>query len=704
MKKHNNTQIEKILPEGNIFGQNDSDEFTIQIDNEFIGVFKTLEYLSLPFSITGNQKTFEKLFEKAQLKGTSFQDELNKDRNALRIIHQVNSHMRTHPVLSKQILDHTLSRIYVYDNILASTNELKTFEGHLAKVAVSWKRLSDFYCIEGLVGGDGENNPFTEEQDSSFIAGGLDSLETKLPLLKYNLDEHTWKKICIQLSSVVNRDYRQIDRATDVLSIVFGNDREISNNEIFDSIDLVDKLSKSVFSTNIEIGKLYNTLVRFHNWLPLAIKQTNFDGDAYDSICIPSKKALDMLDESSDIAKSLSKITDATSPKGIGLVRLVDDGKIGNRIELIAQINNLEDRLLVQEENSRNEYSLFTLEDQSFYPGLMGGKWKGSKLLHDAKEAFGLSYHIPIGFGISSMAIESIMKERGISEILSKNIFSLDEGRRRKILDLIEKTDFSGIIDDRVLNQLGESIIVRSSMYGEDGTSNFSGTYDSTRCVIGQVEKAIKLVVKSYFSSEAVKSREDIGLAHIPGISLKIEEHIKGSGGVIHITDQGCSLSFSETPEDAVNGNGTYNSGETLYETITGTSLEEISEDLELLHDFFGNIDLEFVQENGTSNIYLIQKRPKYKLPDVVDRNISGDRITVSSISDLHNTRLDKPYVVEMPFLGKENINNHEEDIMNFIRENINYVVAVEGRMPSVAHIPNKIEGHFRIPYLFKGD
>jgi hypothetical protein len=40
---------------------------------------------------------------------------------------------------------------------------------------------------------------------------------------------------------------------------------------------------------------------------------------------------------------------------------------------------------------------------------------------------------------------------------------------------------------------------------------------------------------------------------------------------------------------------------------------------------------------------------------------------------------------------------------MDFVGKNKEYIIAVEGDMPSVAYIPNQIEGHFRIPYLSGG-
>ena len=504
------------------------------------------------------------------------------------------------------------------------------------------------------------------------------------------------------MSSVIGRDYQQIDRAVDVLGIVFGKEREISEDELQQSLRNIDELSTSVFETNTDLGKVYNTLIRFHNWMPLALKQNGPEGDTYDSICVPTKKALGMLEGSSDVRLALAMIIDATSPRGLALATLVDDEQIGSKQELIKRSKDLEERLSTDIAKGREDFSAFSLEDSAFYTGLTGGKWKGLKLLHDAKEALGLTYQVPRGFAVSSMTIERILRESGVEDVLKENIFSLEEGRRQQILELLDNTNFEGYVIEDLLSPLGNSLIVRSTMYGEDGGSNFSGTYESVACERENLGEAIKEVVKSYFSREAISSREDVGLAHILGISFVIQERIRGQGGVIHLAKDECKVSFAETPEEAVQGNGTYHSARTIDKVLEGTPLERLGDDLSSIYKVFGDSDIEFVIDGDTS-IYLTQLRPKYKTPELVSRDINADRIVLSNLDDLSNIVLDRNYIVTMEFLGKGSIVNREGEIMEFIRQNKKFIAAVEGDMPSVAHIPNKIEGHFRIPYLIRG-
>jgi len=696
------TGIRRILPDGDVFGSVNSDEFTLIFEGERQGIFKRFEYLSLPFSITGNKEKFNQLIKRAEENGTSFIQELDNDPEAKCIVDSIFSRMDSNPAFSKQILDHLLGRVYVDDNVLSRIENGDSFESHLAKVVVGWKHLADFYCIEGLVGGEGERNPFREGKNSSFIAGGLDSLETVLPILRQKVDEKEWKEICLKLSSVVGRDYKQIDRAVGVLEIVFGKEGEMSGDEVQQSIRLINELSASTFETNSDIGKLYNTLIRFHNWIPLALRQNGPDGDTYDSICVPAKKAIGMLDKSSEVEQALSEITDATSPKGLALATLVEDGKIGNKMELVRGCKGLEGRLSSVIDEGREDFSVFSFEDSAFYTGLTGGKWKGLKLLHDAKEALGLTYQVPDGFAVSSLITERVLKENGILNLINEDIFSLDEERRQKILALLDNADFERHIPNEMLSSLGENLIVRSSMYGEDGSSNFSGTYESAPCNREKLGNALRDVVKSYFSREAIASREDIGLGHIPGISFVVQQRINGQGGVIHLTTDECSVSFAETPEDAVNGNGTLKSTRTIGDTLKETPLEALKGDLSSLYKVFGDSDVEFVIDKK-ANVYLTQLRSKYKTPKLISKDIKAERIVVNSLDDLPKTVLDRKCIVTMDFLGRDNIMSREGEIMDFIRKNKEYIVAIEGKMPSVAHIPNKIEGHFRIPYLVGG-
>ena len=76
--------------------------------------------------------------------------------------------------------------------------------------------------------------------------------------------------------------------------------------------------------------------------------------------------------------------------------------------------------------------------------------------------------------------------------------------------------------------------------------------------------------------------------------------------------------------------------------------------------------------------------------------------VKVSTVEDLEHVSLDQECLVYMKFLGKDNVMNKEGEIMDFIRSNKDYVKGIAGTMPKVAHIPNKIEGHFKIPYLKK--
>jgi len=689
--------IKSILPEGNFFGTKNSDEFYINVNGAKEGVFKRFEYPSLPFSITQNEDLFNRLLKKAQNNGTSFKDELENDLVANKIMNEVFNKMENSPSFSKQTLDTLLSNFYVKDNILTNIEIENDFENNLAKVILSWNKLADFYCIEGLVGGDGEINPLNKNTNSSLISGGLDSLETILPILKKKSSDLDWKKILLKMSSIIGRDYKQIDKAVNVLGTIYKSNLELKENEIEESKQLIDELTRSRFDNNTDIGKFYNALIRFHNWMPLSLKKDNLEGDVYDSICKPSKNALELLDNK-EISSKLSNIRDATSPKGLALVTLVDEDIIGSKNKLIEKIIKLEKIIDKRLEHEEDIFYKFNFTDPVFYTALVGGKWRGLKLLYDTREALNLNYKIPDGFVISSIKINKILKENEIFNILNGNIFYLSNDKADKIIKKIENINFDNYFND--IN-LSNKLIIRSSMYGEDGISNFSGTYNSLSCTKDNVNEAIKEVIKSYFNREAIKSREDIGLAHIPGISLIVQEKIDGIGGVIHLMESEFGLSMGETPEDVVLGKGNHKFSNTIVDIIDGTPLNNIKDDLNILYNIFGNLDIEFVINNDLE-IYLTQLRPKYKVYQASNEKYDLERKLINNIDDLKIISLNSKYVVRMDFLGRDNIMDKENIIMDFIRKNKNYIVAIEGNMPKVAHIPNKIEGHFRIPYLYK--
>jgi hypothetical protein len=708
----------RILPDGDLFGNKSEDEFIAELNGERFGVFKRFEYLSIPFSIVGREDVFYRVLKRARENSSSFKEELKKDAEASNLAKKVLDTMSQKPEFSKQVVDTLLSRVYVHDNLIARMYAGKEsfFEDNIARIVVAWNKLADFYNIEGFVGGNGENNPFEANgRGHSVLAGGLDSLEARLPqAFKRIENDFEKKKMLLQLSSIVGRSYKQIEHAINVLDIVSKDKQiELNKDEVNECKELVDILSKAVFSKNIEHGKFFNTIIRFHNWMPLALKKSDPIGDAYDSICVPSKKAFGELTELPKIKESLSKITDATSPKGLGIATLVDEGKIPGKEIIAKRINSLENEVNKFINNEIRDFFFLNLKDNLFYSSITGGKWRGLKLLSDAKEALGLKYNIPEGFVMTSFATQELLKNVGADKIIYRNALAFSLADALAVQNKIMGSD--SIIDsisglESEINSLFESsddeIVVRSSMYGEDGNSNFSGTYESkvARNNKQEVENAIKAVVSSYFSKEAISSRNDVNLAHIPGIGVIFQRKIAGKGGVIHITNQSASISYAKNPEEAVQGNGVGYSAQNIDELLENhkTELSELKEELKKLHQLFGDIDLEFVVDKK-NDVYLTQMRTKYTIPqaDIPDTK-KLDKLKIKKLDELLGLKLDRSLIVEMDFLGKENLADKESLIMDFIRNNKQYIKAVAGYMPQVAHIPNKIEGHFRIPYIKK--
>jgi len=693
---------ERVLPEGDLFGTVEDDEFNISIDGEDSGVFKRFQYPKALFSVTNNEELFEEVLEEAENEGSSFAEELGQNKEARNVVNDVSARMENNPMFSREIMDTLLARVYVDDNIIADVPAEDSLESKMAKFSAGWKHLSDFYSIEGLVGGDAENiNPFLEGE-ASRTAGTLDSLETVLPALRDTLSDEEWSRTKLQLSSVVERDASHIEHATNVLEHIHGK-KEYDQEFLQRSRDRVDDLAHSSFDSNVDFGKFYNTVIRFHNWMPLNITENGPEGDQYDSICAPAKDGIEYI-EGLSIEEPLNEIGDATSPKGLALSWLIDeelevDGEtIGDREEFAAEEERFQQVIGERVQADRTDFSEITFDDPAMYSGLTGGKWKGLKLLEDAQEHFDLDYDVPDGRAVTSIGVERLMEEAGVSDTVQENLFSMDEESRQQIVEAIDDVDVSQYFD------LGQDTIMRSSMYGEDGGSNFAGTYESYLSG-DNPDQAFKDVIKSYFSKRAVEAREDKGLTHDGGIGVIVQDAITPEeGGVLHLAGDEYALSTASDPERAVEGLGDNVTSSEISELVEGTELEGLESDLEELHRTFGEIDIEYVANDD--EVYLTQMRPKYSAAESLDQDLTDyQRFNIEEFDEIHSTELNGTgkYVVEMDFLGRDNIMDRVNELNRFIIDNEDKISGIECNMPIAAHIPNNIESHFGIPYRKTG-
>jgi len=695
-----------LLSKGDFFGYDHNDEFSISLDGQEKGVFKTFEYLSLPFSITGNTELYNSLLTRCRELGTSFNQELEVSPEAKGIVQQVFSRMELSPCFSRQALDTLLAQVYVRDEILTKDLPAQlTFEQGIARFIFGWVQQADFYCIEGLVGGDGSGNPLIiNGRERSLNAGALDCLEEHLPSMMRFLSTDEQKKLLLQISSLVERDYLDILQAVKTLETVHGYS-SIQEQEAHDLCTSVERLSQQSLMTNIEHGKFVNSIIRFHNCLPLHLLSRDLTFDTYDSVCLPAKSALSLT--TGTIKGVVQTIKEATSPKGVALARLVDEGILIGKEEVSKELDllNSEDHLGRLREQEQ-DYFLFKFDSPAFYTPLCGGKWKGLKLLHDAQQLLGLKYKVASGSCVSSIAINKVLEQQGIMQLVQSQGFDLEETTRRDIVDLIGSISFEEYLPqvfEQVRSTSGSELVVRSSMYGEDGVSNFSGTYESVCCTPENLDQALRTVVSSYFSSEAVKSRQDLGLAHLPGISVVVQNKLEGKGGVVHLTQEGIAISYASNGEKAVAGEGDHHQANSFNELEQGlhAEMQPYFPDLAKLHEVFGDIDVEFIL-NG-SQLYLTQMRPKHQpnLKHKIDTS-SYVKVTLNSVEELNNLTLTEKQVAVFSFLSQEGIMGRRDEIMEGVRRNREYLVAVEGPMPPVAHIPNKIEGHFGVPYFYE--
>lgn len=683
----------RIIAAGDYFGSDTNDEFRINVEGNDWGVFKKFEYLTIPFSFLGREDISKRLLDRAKTNGTSFNDELEKDTKARDISTEFLDRMRESSDFSRQVFETLLSRVYVRDNqLFESTLSEMSLEQAVARSVRAWETQADFYCIEGLVGGDGISNPLMDNPGTRLpIAGIIDCLEGDLPVVLGSMGEYDRNKFLIQMSRIVERDYNAIEYGSEFLSGLFTGS-ELDDEDLGNMARSVDALSKTSLEGNLNVGIFTNSLIRFHNWLPISLKSGDCSVESYEGLTGPIARAIELVDEATRI--ELGQINDATSPKGVALARLIDEGKIPGKEVVIDLLNNQPG---LQDDG---KHSTFEYEDPAFYTGLVGGKWKGLKLLHDTKNLFGLTYKLAPGFCISSIAVNQMLEGEGVLGKILRNSYAMDEQTRAEIVNDIGSINVDKYLKPviRKVKDLGERVVIRSSMYGEDGKKSFAGTYESFHCEQEDVEEGIKGVMESYFSHDSVASREQSHLAHVPGISIVAQERLEGIGGALYITSKGAHLTYGSDAEEAMNGNGIDISASNVRELLQSTSvMSNYVHDFEVLHDVFGDIDVEFVVHKD--ELYLIQLRSKFVPQKYEEQEAkSYARVSVDKIDDLVNTKLDSPTIVSMPFL-KGNIMGERGKIMDFLRSNRDYVMGVEGYVSPVSHIPNNIEGMFFIPY-----
>ncbi|PLW80213.1 hypothetical protein C0585_03615 [Candidatus Woesearchaeota archaeon] len=695
-----------IIARGGFFTKKDEkDEFFLEFNGEEMPVFKEYQYLSLPFKFSGKEHITGQLIERAKNNKTSFYEEILKDEDAKKIMDNFFYEMEHNPSFTKQIIDVTLPQVYIQDTLMNEVGFDNTLEGSIAKVISAWEHLSDFYCIEGLVGGDGKINPL-KKGNGSALAGFIDDLEDKLPYIKSRLDNEDWTKSILQLSHVIGREYTQIDDAVDLLSKI-KKPLELDEDELKYGVESIDSLVKTNFVENLDIASFYNTLIRFHNWMPSELKKGKNTGDSYDSTCKPSKVAL-AENKNIEIGKLVSEMSnDATSPKGVALSIFANRKEIGDKKEIEKLVNSTNFEIDNHILHNIDEFYTLTYEDPTFYEGLVGGKWKGLKMLHDTKKALGLNYELPEGYVITSIGINKFLEDAGILSILEENSYKLNKNHVKEINKLIDDNS----LDEKLLEpakKMSDNLIARSSMYGEDGDNNYAGVYESIGSNKENLESSIKGVIKSYFTSDAIFERRNhsapknkdkvkgvnYGILDYPNISVIVLDIIEGESGVLIYNNGDSEISQGK---DVVNGKYEKFEKGSMEEIIKHFDCKTIKHDLKQLHNLYGGIDVEYVSNN--EGIHLVQMRA---LPENAEQlgEVPKDCpiIEYKSFDDIKDSIIDYRFVAKLDFLKDENCNDRQLEIYKFMKRNEDTLEGIKGALPGPSHIPNRIRSR-HAPY-----
>lgn len=514
--------------------------------------------------------------------------------------------------------------------------EIRNVEEGADRFVAAWEAMQNFYSIEGFVG--------SFNLAGSVESGILDMLENLNLLTGIDAKSEKGKEILLCLASVVGRDFEEMTHITEVLRSIHGC-KEVDADEV---LKLVKEVRNTDFKTNGEISSFFNSLIRFHNWTRLRLKSGDSLGDTFDSVCSPAKTIAEMAGNAEVLG-----IKDATSPKGIATVRLLE--KVMDERTMNAKASNvhrLKKELLDAKEKSMEDFVIINPEDSFFPNSLVGGKAQGLKSVKEAIEVLGLNLQVPRFVVISSVGLErqSLLK--------------------RKLKD----TDFSWVG------------ISRSSAIGEDSHSNFAGVFESVPIdKKTKLESAISQVVRSFTAENAGRMKEEIGIPKDALGGVVLQERVAGQGIVLFIRDEvDASLSFADTPEAAVNGSGKEFSG-TLGEVLEKAGLGNAKADLLKLFDTFGPIDLELVK-NGRLNV--VQMRRMAKASNAVQFPSDVEKVEVQDIHSIKELLRQKAIISVDACLNAD-----KEHAVELIFGNKDNIAGIESRDNITSHMANLIMG-----------
>lgn len=387
----------------------------------------------------------------------------------------------------------------------------------------------------------------------------------------------------------------------------------------------------------IDVAQILNAKIRFMNWFPQSnvMNESNEDvfngvGWRYSAVCDTATLLLEQVVVGNGLKHEFQSIfnedllpqlqnLDASSARGRFLMSLLNEGRFTGEVSRLVDlkrdgfIKEVVSQLLVLEQTE--EVLSFEVPLPST---IIGGKAAGLRVAH---EIFGKEFVLPRNV----VTVEAIDKLFRMDPLLRDAIAQLDVIKnvelREELLMVINNSLDKIVIPERIIFKVlqgmssDSQLAVRSNSADEDNQilGNAVGIYESiTRVEQVDLGRAIKEVLKSFFSEGAVEYRDALGLSHKPQFAIIIEKYIEGEGGTI-LTDgqQGGVVSVSSSAEKVTASGDSVNiefrkGGLNSVENIQLQSVVGMAQLAELM--LGGPVDIEFVIDNE-GQIHILQMR-----------------------------------------------------------------------------------------------
>lgn len=439
------------------------------------------------------------------------------------------------------------------------------------RLKVAFGHASPFYHLESMVGGES----VVDDIEGVDGGGALDLVGMLLPSAlsrvvvteSLNWGGLSWEKIT-ELTKSMDEDERrcalkiarraglgieEVVFAANVLEwipvSVGGKKRDMDRDEALMLLD--DLLSSGEKLDHVGVAREMNALIRFFNWVPLVRSEGNFSEGAgwkYAAVCDTVNLLMREVEEGGVLTPEFNEVfrtklanqvrqLDATSARGRFLLQLMEEGRFDRRV-----VEKIEER----KESFLQEISvgLLYLEREEEIVNmkeplpvcLVGGKAFG---LRESGLVFGNEVVVD-GKVITSEFVENWLRsDESLWEVIKWLNEERDMDERsnlgRLIRFKIDALEFPERVVEKLLGVFDDGLLaVRSSSFDEDTQFNgtAAGVYESyVRVEKKDLKKAIKNVVKQFFSDRAIGYRELHGCSDVPMLAVIVQEFVEGVGG-----------------------------------------------------------------------------------------------------------------------------------------------------------------------------